>query len=577
VNIVNVNLLHAAALFKTLAACGAKRVVISPGSRSTPLALTAHDMPELETYVLTDERAAAFFALGLSKADGLPAILICTSGTAAVNYFPAIVEASQSCVPLIALTADRPISLRGKGAPQTIRQAHLYGDYPRFFCDLPPAQLSLDHIRDIRNIAARACAAALSVPLGPVHVNVPFDEPLAPVPEKQIQAEEIWRQMLAEDTPAVNAAAAPPPEHLAIEMIAQRVQAAMCGLIVCGPDAARSDDEAQAIFRLSRRLGWPMIADILSGLRFFGDPAIPFYDVFLREETLAILEPDVRLTFGSYPVSKMLNAYLDRHRAAHTIRIQPDLRGRDPNERDKETVIADIADFCTALATRIPASRDSLLYEPFRMASMKVRAALDESLSDYCEAQFVRVAVRAMPDHANIILANSLTIRYADALCCAKGMARHTYGLRGASGIDGTVSHALGIAAASQQPSLLICGDLAFLHDLNGLAAARFASNLTILLLNNDGGGIFHFLPVHEQESETAFEAIHGTPHDLNLAAAHDLFHVEWTTIQSPEELPDLLNASAAQLRVIEVRMPRETNAQRHAAFFNRLQKAAVS
>lgn len=576
-NIANVNLLHAALLLRQLTACGVKRAVISPGSRSTPLALTAHGMPELQTYVLSDERAAAFFALGLSKADGLPAILICTSGTAAANYFPAIIEAAQSCVPLIALTADRPASLRGRGAPQTISQVHLYGGYPRFFADLPPARLTLDHARTVRSLAAQAYAKAMSVPFGPAHLNVPFDEPLAPVSERQDEAEEIWRQIAAENIATPQAARSPHPAEESVAAAARRVSAALCGLIVAGPDAARTDDEAQAIHLLSRRLGWPVLADVTCGLRFFGEPVVPFYDIFLREDSLAALAPDVVLTFGAHPVSNSLNAYLDRHSDAHTLRLQPDSLGRDPNARAKETIVGDVAAFCRALSALVPASRDSLLYEPFRAASTRIHSAVDAADSALSEAHFVRAAVRAMPTGANIILANSLPVRYADALCSAEGLARRVFCMRGASGIDGTVSHALGIVAASQAPSLLVCGDLAFLHDLNGLAAARVAPNLTILLLNNNGGGIFHFLSLHEYENRETFEAIHGTPHSLNLPAAGDLFAVEWKGAKLPDELPALLTSPPSRLRVIEVRSSREANAEAHAALRRRLQKAAVS
>ncbi|MCX6600515.1 MAG: 2-succinyl-5-enolpyruvyl-6-hydroxy-3-cyclohexene-1-carboxylic-acid synthase [bacterium] len=576
-NIVNVNLLQAAVLLRQLVACGAKRAVISPGSRSTPLALTAHNMPELQTYVLTDERAAGFFALGLSKADGAPAILICTSGTAAANYFPAIIEAAQSCVPLIALTADRPVALRGRGAPQTIEQVHLYGGYPRFFADVPEARLTLDHMRCVRTLSSQAYAAAMSVPAGPAHLNVPMDEPIAPIPEHRDEAEEIWRQIVLESDMPFHLQTSQPPAQDTVTTALKRVSAALCGLIVAGPDAARTEDEAQAIHFLSRRLGWPVLADVTSGLRFFGEPVLPFYDVFLREDSLAALAPDVVLAFGAHPVSNALNAYLDRHRVAHTLRVQPDARGRDPNARAQETVVADVAAFCHALSALLPVSRDSLLYEPFRAASTRLRAALNAADPVLCEAHFVRAAVRSMPADANVILANSLSVRYADALCAAEGQAHRVFGMRGASGIDGTISHAMGIAAASQVPSLLVCGDLAFLHDLNALAAARLAANLTILLLNNDGGGIFHFLPLHGCENREVFEAIHGTPHGLNLAAAADLFDVEWMTARFPADLRSLFDRSRSRLRVIEVRTSRETNARAHAALLKRLQKAAVS
>jgi 2-succinyl-5-enolpyruvyl-6-hydroxy-3-cyclohexene-1-carboxylate synthase len=575
VNIVNVNLLHAAVLLRQLALCGAKRAVISPGSRSTPLALAAHHMPELETYIVNDERGAAFFALGLSKVDGVPAILICTSGTAAANYFPAIIEASYSRMPLIALTSDRPAALRGRGAPQTIEQIHLYGEYPRFFADLPEAKLSFDHARVVRDVAAQAYARATSIPCGPVHLNVPLDEPLAPVAREQAEAERIWRQLSGESYAAPLGQMAPRPAQNAIEEAGKRASAGLCGLIVAGPGAARTNDEAQAIHLLARRLGWPVLADVTSGLRFLGEPVLPFYDVFLREESLAALAPDVVFTFGAHPISKSLNAYLDRHRDAHTLRIQPDERGRDPNARAKEVIVADVEQFCHELAERVPASRDSLLYEPFRAASAHVRTAI-ETTDSLCEAQFARAAVRALPANANLILANSLAVRYADMLCAAEGANRNVFSMRGACGIDGTISHALGIAAASPERSLLVCGDLAFLHDLNALAAARFAPDLTILLLNDNGGGIFHFLPVHEHEDRETFEILHGTPHGLKLAAAGELFDVEWTTVRSPEEVSVSLKQAKSGVRVMEVQMSREENARAQAEFVEHLKKALV-
>jgi 2-succinyl-5-enolpyruvyl-6-hydroxy-3-cyclohexene-1-carboxylate synthase len=257
--------------------------------------------------------------------------------------------------------------------------------------------------------------------------------------------------------------------------------------------------------------------------------------------------------------------------------LQPDARGRDPNARATETIVADVAAFCHALSALVPASRDSLLYEPFRVASTRIRPALEANDLDLSEAHFVPAAVRSMPADANVILANSLSVRYADALCSAEGLPRRMFGMRGASGVDGTISYAEGIAAASQAPSLLVCGDLAFLHDLNGLAAARLAANLTILLLNNDGGGIFHFLPLHGCENREVFEAIHGTPHGLNLATAADLFDVEWMTARFPADLRSLFDRSRSRLRVIEVRMSREENARAYATLLKRLQKAAVS
>jgi 2-succinyl-5-enolpyruvyl-6-hydroxy-3-cyclohexene-1-carboxylate synthase len=568
----NKNYLHASLLLKQLADCGCRKIVISPGSRSTPLALTAADLEGVECFVLPDERSAAFFALGLSKVERMPAVLICTSGTAAANYFPAVIEASQSCVPLIVLTADRPVSLRHTGAPQTIDQTELYGNYVRFYHELPTAALDCERCRPLRTIARQAFMAAVSEPLGPVHVNVPLDEPLAPVYQDAEMCEEIWTELEQEGElhfihPALNL-----PTEKIIEQIAEKLAYSLCGLMVAGPDSARSQAEAEAIYLLSRQLGWPLVADIASGLRFYAQPAFPHHDIFLRSAEISSLAPDVVLAFGAHPTSKVLNNYLDRNRAAHTFRIQPHRLGQDPNLRASEMIISDVIPLCGELCELVRSSRDSLLFEPFRIASAKVTECLEQSGGGVCEALFVREATRVLPDGANLVFANSLSIRYGDAFVAPMGSLHPVYAMRGANGIDGTLSHAAGVARDSGKPTLLVTGDLAFLHDWNGLAiAARYAPNLTILLFNNNGGGIFHFLPVHEFENEPQFEAIHGTPHHLNLSAAADLFGLEWRRISRIEEVRDAIHSSNARPRVIEVRIPREENHATHLQLIKRL------
>lgn len=577
VNLSNVNYLHASVLLSQFAACGVRRVVISPGSRSTPLALAAANLPELHTYVLIDERSAGFFALGLSRADNAPAILICTSGTAAANYYPAVIEAAQSAVPLIVLTADRPSALRHSGAPQTIDQTNLYGGYPRFFADLPEARLDIERCRSVRGLAAQAFAHAMKSPRGPVHLNVPLDEPLAPVEQNVALCRTLWNALRVEG----NIRMSPPPTRQASEATLQHLTLvlgdSLCGLIVAGVGAARRAEDAEAIYHLSRQLGWSVFADITSGLQAYGYPVFPHYDIFLREENLACLAPDVVLTFGGYPTSKALNAYLDRHRAADTVLICSNGRSADPTFRANEIIEADVAPLCESLTRAVTASRDSLLLEAFRQASYRIGTALEGYKADAdCEALYVLEAARALPEGANLVLASSLPIRYADALL---GGAKRlqVFALRGANGIDGTISHAAGIAATSQTPTLLVTGDLAFGHDLNGLmAAVRFAPNLSILLLNNNGGGIFHFLPIHEHEEAATFETIHGTPHNLNLSAARDLFGIEWRESHDPREVGALIASVNHGPRVIEVKTTREANHRAFSELVSKLGKEAV-
>ncbi|HEY3293807.1 MAG TPA: 2-succinyl-5-enolpyruvyl-6-hydroxy-3-cyclohexene-1-carboxylic-acid synthase [bacterium] len=575
-NLPNVNYLHATVLLKQWMACGARRVVISPGSRSTPLALAAAELPELETYVLTDERSAAFFALGLSKSDGVPAILICTSGTAAANYFPAVIEAAQSAVPLIVLTADRPLTLRGSGAPQTMDQSHLYGGYARFFADLPEARLDLDHCRAVRSIAADAFSHAVTVPRGPVHLNVPLDEPLAPVLRDERVCHALWTELQAEGQIRISSRVPRVVSAETLRRLSIVLGDSLCGLIVAGVDAARSSEEAEALYLLSRQLGWPVFADVLSGLQGYGYPVFPHYDIFLRDEELAGLAPDVVLMFGGFPTSKALNVYLDRHRAANTIQV--DSRGlpADPTFRANERIEADVAPLCHSLARASKSSRDSLILEPFRQAAFFIGTALEKDAAQAeCEALYVLEAARAMPEQAAIVLASSMPVRYADALL--GGKAFHVYGLRGVNGIDGTISHAAGIAAASGKPTLLVTGDLAFIHDMNGLiAAVRHAPSLSIVLLNNNGGGIFHFLPVHKHENTAQFEKLHGTPHGLDLSAAGRLFGLEWQTAAGPQQAGDLLSQKHSGVRVIEVRTSREANHRAFSELVSRLGKEAI-
>ena len=573
----NVNYLHAAVLLRELAVRGVRRVVISPGSRSLPLAHSAMNMPEFEHYVLLDERSAAFFALGLSRADGVPAVLICTSGTAAANYYPAIIEAAQSQIPLIALTADRPLALRGSGAPQTINQVNIFGSYPKYFADVPGAAVDPERCRAVRAMAAQAFFSAMDVPSGPVHLNVPFDEPLAPVTQDEAACQAIW-ESLRKDSAAVL-----PSVRTAVRVATQEetdrifdaIERALCGLIVCGPNTARRAADAAAIHQLARQLGWPVLADIASGLRFLGQPVLSYYDIFLREEDLAVLAPDVVLAFGAYPTSKVLNTYLDRHRGAHTIRIQPHDVPQDPATRATETIVADVAQLCNELSDSVEVARDSLLLDPFQRAAQHVQAELEHAVEP-CEAMFVRRALRALPGGTKLVLASSLSIRYADALAAAEGKMHDVCVMRGANGIDGTISFASGVAAASGVPTLLVIGDVAFHHDMNGLLAARlFAPNLTVLLLNNDGGGIFHFLPGCETSEH--FEFVQGTPHGLDLSAAKTMFGVNWERADSLTHLEALMARPASRTRVIEVTTSRVENHRIHCALFDRLARAAVA
>ncbi len=550
-------------------------MVISPGSRSTPLAHTAIALGCFETYVIHDERSAGFFALGLSKADKIPAILICTSGTATANYFPAVVEASQSARALVLLTADRPLRLRNSGAPQTIDQSRLYGRYASRFIDSAPDLSMHPDLGAVVNDVALAVSRSWPDTNGPVHINVPLDEPLAPVAIRSAEMAGLW--FAAEEiideivghvqlTSNVWDSQFVFPKKFA-EVSTEHFVNSQSGLIVAGPDAALTRDDRDAIHQLARKLGWPVFADVLSGLRDSGEPVIPYYDMILRKPEFAALSPDVVVAFGAHPTSRALNEYLDTHRFAVTIRIQPHRQPWDPSRRATLELCHPIAFYCNAISAKISASRDSLLLEPFLRASGAVRSALtciDAELWNDAELVFVNEAIRALPANANLVLAGSMSVRYADIFGAHEGRQLKVFGMRGANGIDGTIAHAAGIAAASTEPTLLVCGDLALLHDLNSLApVAYFAKNLTILLIDNNGGGIFHFLPVRELEPH--FDTIHATPHDLNLAAAKDLFGLDWIDISSPTKLRNQMSHPHGRARVFHVRTSPSDNLTAHS------------
>lgn len=530
-NAMNPNYLQAELLWTQIRAAGVEHVVISPGSRSTPLARTAFLSGVFTTHVVVDERSAGFFALGLAKGSHKPVALVCTSGSAAAHYYPAVIEAAQSGVPLVVVTADRPQRLRNKGAMQTIDQPALFGRYARMCLDLPEPQADMSVMREALTWVTRALTIMLSAPQGPIQINVPMDEPLAPVEQEDIECAEVFAKLQSEIGNITRPAQATAEVS---DKLLRSVENCFCGLIVCGPDAAHTPAERVAIHELSRKLGWPLLADIASGLRFSGEPNMPYYDLFLRHESLARIAPDFVIEFGMTPTSKALTKYLNRHRAK-TLRIQLDDLPRDPDERAKEIIVADVASFVNDLRGMVKVSRDSLLLDPFWKAVGTVRSLLSRyRIPPESELAFVHIALNELPDHSNLVLASSMPIRYADMIAAPAGKKIHVYAQRGTNGIDGVLSHAAGIAESSKRQTLLICGDLAFWHDLQGLKFARGNDLLTILLINNNGGGIFNFLPIAEHKD--SFEELHGTPLNMKLGEIAGSCGVPCVSLHSVEQ-----------------------------------------
>lgn len=579
-----------------LARAGVRHACIAPGSRSTPLALTIARHPALRSWVHLDERSAGFFALGLARALGEPVALLCTSGTAAANFLPAIVEARSAGVPLLVLTADRPAELRDVGAAQTIDQNRLFGTHAKWFVEVGIPEATPELLRHARTLACRAVALAAAAPAGPVHLNFPFREPLVPVPVEPPPGLDdgallAWRGR-ADGAPWVRVDDAPPvatPE--VVRRLASDLRSARRPLLVCGPqyDAAL----AVPLARLAQRLGAPLLADPLSQLRWGAHERgaiVDGYDAALRDDAIAgALAPDLVLRIGALPTSKPLLQYLQRHAAARHVVVDA-TRWPDPALLAAEMIHADPRWLAESLGEAIgdggaggPADRSWL--RRWREVDDATREALDAHAASVCEpfegAALAEVAAR-VPAGGTLFVSSSMPVRDLDAF--ARGDARPLRVLanRGANGIDGVVSSALGAAAACRErgegPLVLVIGDIAMYHDMNGLLAAKLHGlAATIVVLNNDGGGIFSFLP--QAAHPEHFEQLFGTPHGLDFAPAAALYGARHHRVSSRQALGDAVTTATAAggLHLVELRSERERNVALHRAAWEAVRAAIAA
>lgn len=561
------NLRWAHALIANLYRGGLRQVVVSPGSRSTPLVWAADEHPGIAITIQIDERSAAFFALGAAKGSRLPVAAICTSGTAAANFFPAVVEASLAAVPLVLLTADRPPEIRGTGAPQTCDQVRLYGNHVRYFRDLPCPRgdigiADLDEMFDAAGTVVQAALrAALGMPPGPVHLNVPFREPLIPsIPDLDRADVTTIHERI---DPAPNSGSS---TEALIPPLVERIQHARRPLIVAGVEAA-DPSETGPIFRFALRSGIPILADVASGLRFAGGDhgalLLSHADIFLRDEEIASRSADLVLRLGGLPTSKAICGWLARHRPT-VIAIQNDSLRRDPDGIVSETIVAPAGPLLDILGDRCrDPGRDSAWQSGLRDAEARAEELCAQAP---IEALAVREVCAALPRGASIFLSNSMPIRWAEAYASPTASAARVFVNRGVNGIDGIISTAIGASVGSDTPLLLVIGDLAFLHDLGGLRlAAALRRPLAILLLNNDGGGIFSHLPIAEHRA--IFDPLFGTPHGADLASAARSYRIPHIQAGTPKEAASLVRETLESegVRVIEVRTDRDTTAHQHA------------
>jgi len=556
---------------------GVRDAVICPGSRSAPLAL-AFDRSPIATHVSLDERAAGFFGLGLAKASRRPVALVCTSGTAAANFFPAIVEANYARVPLIVATADRPPELRDTGAPQTIDQVKLFGSQVRWFAEVGAPEGSPAMLDYVTSLGTRAVAEAWRAPAGPVHLNFVFREPLLPEPD-------------AVPSPPASAPGAQvvvephPPAQSTVERVAKIARGLKRGLIVCGPEDP-PPEFAAAVTRLAQVTGYPILADPASQTRFGARPGelvLGAYDAFLRSAPFAERHgPELVIQFGAALTSKAFHAYASRHAAARHVIVDPGAGWRSPARRAREVVTADPAAFAQALSEALDGAADPLpswrgVFERAEHAARATIARHLEGAGGFCEGKVFPVLLDALPESGTLYVGNSMAIRDLDSFVPEHPRRVRVLANRGANGIDGVVSSALGASAASDDPLLLVTGDLSFHHDLNALHMARGArARATIVIVHNDGGGIFSFLPVARHP---AFERYFGTPHGLDFAPVAALYGVPYSSPRTWEELKVRARASlqARATEVIEVRTDRDGNRAWHQGVWDDVIRAVGS
>lgn len=605
----NRNIFYAEILVDELARAGLKTVCLAPGSRNTPLVMAFAKHPHIQVYSHLDERSAAFFALGIGLATGTPSAVVCTSGTAVANFFPAVIEATQSSIPLLVISADRPPELRDSGANQTIDQVKIFGDYPLWAVDLPtpegnPSALT---IRYLRSIANRAVATTMGIRKGVVHINMPFRKPLEPiVVESDITA--IPDDGLARDESLpyiehnpISVKASAYTRDLFIKLITSTTKV----LFVCGANCPSHLYDAVRHFAGT----FPVIVDGASGLRLKLDNAITAYDTFLNMPHNLPM-PDVVVRFGYVPTSNWLNTYLDKL-PAHVRRVHIHENGvwADDSYRTDWFIHAnpmelimsslpiiqnglspsvggawslpkpDINRFIKTGEMVMPEIVPSDFYTAWQTLERATWEALTSELADtWFDGAIVHRAVNQLPQNSVLFVGNSLPIRHFDQFGRGTNKRIHAYGIRGASGIDGNISVALGLGAGhGDNPLCAIIGDITAYHDMNGLLAVRRCGiPITLVVINNDGGGIFHRLPIAQFEPE--FTDYFLTHHGLNFKPVAELYGLDYANPTTFAEFDAIFTDSinGRKPMLIEVKTDSQADFDTRKALLARVQSLVM-
>ncbi len=575
INSPSINYLWSSLIIDELVRCGVEYFCIAPGSRSAPLTVAAARHPKARHFIHYDERGLAFHALGFVSAQRKPAVLICTSGTAGANFYPAVIEASKKKLPLIVLTADRPPELRHTGAVQTIDQVGLFGKYTKVQMDLPCPDVKIKPEVVLTTIDQAVYQAARN-PSGVAHVNCMFRDPLAPVKTGEnfngyLKTINSWIKSDEPYTRYINVGAGlKPAPTLDIKTVVRRIDNIKNGLIVVGKVGDKS--EQKAVLSLAKHLGWPVFADASSGLRFgHADEHIVYYfdQILLSSKVLNGKSFDGILHLGGRMTSKRYYEFASKLVPKEYVMVLNHPLRNDPLHQVSLRIEAPVAVFCEQANRQLKPRK----FSPTLQALIKANRRADDAMEDFFSTQestiteplAARLISQHIPQDSILFLANSMPIRDMEFYGDFKGNVIDAHGNRGASGIDGLVATACGINAGADKPVTLMIGDLALLHDLNSLAMSKHLKKpMVIVVLNNDGGGIFSFLPI--ANSQDVFEKFFGTPHGLTFEQAAGMFGL---TYVHPKSANDFVRAYQQSLgrdgaTLIEVKTTRKENTRVH-------------
>ena len=576
----NINSFWGNLVVEELVRNGISLFCISPGSRSTPLTVAAGTHKSTRVKICLDERGAAFFALGYAHARNKPAALICTSGTAAANYFPAVIEAHQSKIPLIVLTADRPPELRDTGANQTIDQTKIYGKYVNWFFDFPCPDDSINPAFVLSSID-QAVFRAISEPAGPVHLNFMFREPLAP------QAHSMRKNYYSEisswkkkNTPYTTYSGfTTVSESTTILQLAQKMGKINKGLIVAGK--MKSTNQVKYVVQLAEYLNWPVYADVLSGLNRNHQHkyVINYFDnLLLNKAFKTLIHPEMIIQFGKPPTSKRLLEYIKDIKPSPYIVIEENVDRLDP----EHLVTNRITGYPQQLAEIILRKKGIKPYSSRLKNIKKFDSAVHSEISAFSEYSLSEITVAhlisdLLPENTGLFLGSSMPIRDADMYGSFASKNVLIRANRGASGIDGSIASAAGLAESIQNTVTLVLGDIAAIHDLNSLHLISDSPYpLIIVVINNDGGGIFSFLPI--SKFTDLFNKYFATPHGLNFKPAAEMFGLDYFRPLSPADFTDVYKNVIKQKKsiIVEIQTDRQKNFQLHQELQQKISRIKI-